>query len=169
MINPLSTEYEVAHCLDVSQPKVLAADVSTWATLSGAAKRTGFAGLKTISLHDSQPPFQDVRSWILFLDIANREEVCHLAKLLSQKESLAAFDLSNKDSREHTAVVCFSSGTSGKAKGVELSHYNLVASMLGIRATEPFYWAASIRGVFFAPLCHIYGTSTPHDRNNHSR
>lgn len=80
-----------------------------------------------------------------------------LEKLFNQNQTLPAFDLSQRDSREHTAVVCFSSGTSGKAKGVELSHYNIVASMLGIRATEPFYWASSIRGVFFAPLCHIYG------------
>ena len=68
-------------------------------------------------------------------------------------------DLSGRDSRDHTAVVCFSSGTSGKAKGVELSHYNLVASMVGIRSTDPTLWNGSIRGVFFAPLCHIYGTS----------
>ncbi|KAJ4286775.1 hypothetical protein N0V90_013027 [Kalmusia sp. IMI 367209] len=70
-----------------------------------------------------------------------------LEVLLDQEGSLPAFDLSRRDSREHTAVVCFSSGTSGKAKGVELSHYNLIASMLSVRATEPFYWAANIRGL----------------------
>lgn len=84
-------------------------------------------------------------------------QAVQLETVFDQEDSLPPFDLTDKDSREHTAVVCFSSGTSGKAKGVELSHYNLVASMLGIRATEPFYWSAGIRGVFFAPLCHIYG------------
>lgn len=83
-----------------------------------------------------------------------------MTALFSQERSLPAFDLSQRDSRDHTAVVCFSSGTSGKAKGVELSHYNLVASMLAIRATEPAYWASNIRGIFFAPLCHIYGASS---------
>ncbi|OAG10739.1 amp dependent CoA ligase [Paraphaeosphaeria sporulosa] len=145
LINPLSTEYEVAHCLEVSQPKVLAADSDTWPTLYGAAKRQDLTRLPTISLHGAQSPF---------------DESCSADSLFDQKASLPAFDLSQRDGREHTAVVCFSSGTSGKAKGVELSHYNLIASMLGVRATEPNYWSASIRGVFFAPLCHIYGLVT---------
>jgi long-subunit acyl-CoA synthetase (AMP-forming) len=145
LVNPLSTEYEVAHYLEVSRPKVLAADTATWPTLFGAAKRPNLAALQTISLHGAQSPF-------------DREVSAE--KLFDQNASLPAFDLSQRDSREHTAVVCFSSGTSGKAKGVELSHYNLVATMLSIRATEPFYWSAGIRGVFFAPLCHIYGKFT---------
>lgn len=145
LVNPLSTEYEVAHCLEVSQAKVLAADTDTWPTLFGAARRLNLTGLHTISLHGAQSPF---------------EKGLSADALFDQKASLPAFDLSQRDSREHTAVVCFSSGTSGKAKGVELSHYNLIASMLAIRATEPFYWTASIRGVFFAPLCHIYGKIT---------
>jgi acyl-CoA synthetase (AMP-forming)/AMP-acid ligase II len=29
--------------------------------------------------------------------------------------------------------------------------------MAGIRSSDPTLWNASIRGVFFAPLCHIYG------------
>ncbi|KAF9735111.1 phenylacetyl- ligase [Paraphaeosphaeria minitans] len=145
LVNPLSTEYEIAHFLEVSQPKVLAADADTWPALFGAAKRQNMTGLQTISLHGAQSPF---------------DKNCPLHSLFTQKASLPAFDLSQRDSREHTAVVCFSSGTSGKAKGVELSHYNLVASMLVIRATEPNYWSAGIRGVFFAPLCHIYGLVT---------
>lgn len=32
--------------------------------------------------------------------------------------------------------------------------------MLGLRATDPVYWNANIRSVFFAPLCHIYGLMT---------
>ncbi|KAF2440346.1 putative amp dependent CoA ligase [Karstenula rhodostoma CBS 690.94] len=146
LVNPLSTEYEVAHCLELSRPKVLAADADTWPTLFGAAKRLNLTALHTISLHGAQSPFDKSLS---------------ADALFDQEASLPAFDLSQRDSREHTAVVCFSSGTSGKAKGVELSHYNLVASMLSIRATEPSYWSASVRGVFFAPLCHIYG-SPPH-------
>ncbi|KAF1958576.1 acyl-CoA synthetases/AMP-acid ligases II [Byssothecium circinans] len=142
LVNPLSTEYEAAHCLDISRPKVVAADKSTWQTIAGAAERQGLSGLKSISLHGGESPFADVE------------------RVFDQKYSLPAFDLSNRDSREHTAVVCFSSGTSGKAKGVELSHYNLIASMLTFRATETFFWSSGVRGVFFAPLCHIYGLLT---------
>lgn len=138
----MSTEYEVAHCLDISQPAVLAGDTTTWPTLFEAAKRQGLSNPQTISLHGAQSP--------------SKRDVS-LESILNQRISLPAFDLSQRDNKEHTAVVCFSSGTSGKAKGVELSHHNLIASMLGLRATEAAYWGANIRGVFFAPLCHIYG------------
>ncbi|KAF2192398.1 acyl-CoA synthetases/AMP-acid ligases II [Zopfia rhizophila CBS 207.26] len=146
LVNPLSTEYEVAHCLDISQPKVLAADANTWSTLFAAAKsKQNLGGLKGISIDGAQCSLSNAVS---------------MSQLFNQQQTLAPFDLSRRDSREHTAVVCFSSGTSGKAKGVELSHYNLVASMLDLRATDPMYWNASISGVFFAPLCHIYGLMT---------
>ncbi|KAF2691795.1 acyl-CoA synthetases/AMP-acid ligases II [Lentithecium fluviatile CBS 122367] len=145
LINPHSTEYEMANCLDISRPKVLAADASTWPTLSTAAQRQGLYGLNSIALHRAN-------STLL--------EAIPLENLFDQESSLPSFDLSQRDSREHTAVVCFSSGTSGKAKGVELSHYNLVASMLSARATITSFWSADIRGVFFAPLCHIYGLVT---------
>ncbi|KAF2642996.1 acetyl-CoA synthetase-like protein [Massarina eburnea CBS 473.64] len=142
LVNPLSTEYEISHCLDIARPKFLAGDASTWATLFGAAMKGDLLGLKTISLHGGESPFVGSVSF---------ETVLH------QTQQLPPFDLELGDSREHTAVVCFSSGTSGKAKGVEISHYNIIASMLGIRATEPFFWSARHRSVFFAPLCHIYG------------
>jgi long-subunit acyl-CoA synthetase (AMP-forming) len=77
--------------------------------------------------------------------------------LFDQKDSLPAFDLSQRDSRDFTAAVCFSSGTSGKAKGVEISHYNFIATLLSARASTPPLYSGDIRGVFFAPLCHIYG------------
>jgi 4-coumarate--CoA ligase len=55
--------------------------------------------------------------------------------------------------------VCFSSGTSGKPKGVELTHFGLIASLAGIRSSDPSFYNAENRGVFFAPLCHIYGNT----------
>ncbi|KAF2651222.1 acyl-CoA synthetases/AMP-acid ligases II [Lophiostoma macrostomum CBS 122681] len=145
LINPLSTEYEVAHCLDVARPKFLASDASTRPTLHSAAKRQGLPHLTSISVDDISGDFSSQHT---------------LSSLFSHQELIPPFDLSERDSREHTAVVCFSSGTSGKAKGVELSHYNVVASMLGMRATDPTYWNANIRSVFLAPLCHIYGLMT---------
>ncbi|KAF2735574.1 putative amp dependent CoA ligase [Polyplosphaeria fusca] len=143
LVNPLSTEYEVSHCLDISQPQVVAADASTWPIVAGAARsRNILDSIRGILVDDSTCPFPSA-----FL----------LSRLFDHQNTLPPFDLSTRDNRDHTAVVCFSSGTSGKAKGVELSHYNVIASMLSIRATEPMYNNGSLRGVFFAPLCHIYG------------
>ena len=38
-----------------------------------------------------------------------------------------------------------------------LTHYNLISSLGGIRCSDPAFYNSESRGVFFAPLCHIYG------------
>ncbi len=55
------------------------------------------------------------------------------------------------------AGMCFSSGTSGKPKGVMLSHYGLLSQLLGARTTSPFLNNAHVREVFYPPFGHIYG------------
>ena len=87
----------------------------------------------------------------------NLPQFPRVSAILSESAELPIFDLSERDNREFTAVVCFSSGTSGKPKAVELTHCNLIASLAGIRSTDPTFYHSGIRGVFFAPLCHIYG------------
>jgi 4-coumarate--CoA ligase len=67
------------------------------------------------------------------------------------------FDLSQQDNRKVPACMCFSSGTSGKPKGVVLSHYSLIAYCLSLRATSPTTYHSGIREVWFPPLAHIYG------------
>ena len=80
-----------------------------------------------------------------------------MSSLFDGSSQLPVFDLSNRDNKDVTAFVCFSSGTSGKPKGVELTHYNMIASIAGTRSTDPTFYNSETRGVFFAPLCHIYG------------
>ncbi|KEF57083.1 uncharacterized protein A1O9_07273 [Exophiala aquamarina CBS 119918] len=78
----------------------------------------------------------------------------------SPNESLRPFQLGNRSAKDVTAMVMFSSGTTGKTKGVQLSHYNIVSSLIQVRAAIPTLLNYSTRGVFFAPYCHIYGMST---------
>jgi long-subunit acyl-CoA synthetase (AMP-forming) len=117
---------------------------------------------------------QDTEIVILGDRISQSKSVLHVRLLLSSPKnhrlimhqfpsdfkssgSLPIFDLSQGDNRNHTAFVCFSSGTSGKPKGVELTHYSLIASLAGIRASDPAFYNSENRGGFFAPLCHVYG------------
>lgn len=72
-----------------------------------------------------------------------------------QRPSLPPLDLSNADGRLIPAAMCFSSGTSGKPKGVLLSHYGLIAHLLTLRSTDPFLNHGHHREVFFAP-CKLY-------------
>lgn len=64
---------------------------------------------------------------------------------------LQPFDLSKGDNRQVPAAICFSSGTSGKPKGVMLSHHNLIASLLALRASDAVIYGGFQREVFYAP------------------
>ncbi|CRK29798.1 hypothetical protein BN1708_015671 [Verticillium longisporum] len=67
------------------------------------------------------------------------------------------FDMSNGDNTKIPAGMCFSSGTSGKPKAVVLSHHNLIAQLLSVRATNPFTHTSTSREPFFPSFAHIYG------------
>jgi 4-coumarate--CoA ligase len=63
------------------------------------------------------------------------------------------------DARRDVAVLPYSSGTTGRPKGVQLSHHNLVANVLQLNA-DPFARLAfderdTLLGLL--PLYHIYG------------
>lgn len=63
---------------------------------------------------------------------------------------LPAYHLSS-DAREAPAAMVFSSGTSGKPKGVLLSHYNLMAYAIMGRTTDPLLHNGWQREVVFTP------------------
>lgn len=66
-------------------------------------------------------------------------------------EALPAFDLGGRSAKDVVSTMCFSSGTTGKMKGVMLSHLNLIANTLQYRASLPSVHNGSQREVFFAP------------------
>ncbi|KAK2775857.1 phenylacetyl- ligase [Colletotrichum kahawae] len=75
----------------------------------------------------------------------------------SKENPVPTFNLSTRDNRKVPAGMCFSSGTSGKPKGVVFSHHNLIAYLLTLRATNPFTHNAYMREAFFPSFAHIYG------------
>ncbi|KAL4949513.1 hypothetical protein BDW69DRAFT_73783 [Aspergillus filifer] len=82
--------------------------------------------------------------------------------ILDESHSLPVFDIAStgKHARDVPSTICFSSGTTGKIKGVVLSHYNFVANCLQFRASLPDRVHSSVREVVFPPYCHIYALST---------
>lgn len=48
-------------------------------------------------------------------------------------------------------MIVFSSGTTGKIKGVQLSHYNIVSNILQMRTSMPSMLEHTTREVFFPP------------------
>ena len=69
---------------------------------------------------------------------------------------------------EDRAVLPYSSGTSGRPKGVILTHRNLVANLVQVRAFVPEL-APGTRFVAVLPLFHIYGMSSLLNQGIHRR
>ncbi|PWZ00057.1 acetyl-CoA synthetase-like protein [Testicularia cyperi] len=56
-----------------------------------------------------------------------------------------------------TAFIMFSSGTSGSAKGVEITHSNVIHSVMALVATHDDYFGQKDVQVGFLPFYHIFG------------
>lgn len=58
---------------------------------------------------------------------------------------------------QETAVIGYSSGTTGKSKGAELTHYNLVAQLLQVNTLLQSYCHTGDTTVCILPLGHLFG------------
>lgn len=67
----------------------------------------------------------------------------------------------HKDTSKRLASIHLSSGTTGKPKGVELTHLNFVANCYQLRDQDPVVYSARSRTVAFTPWVHIGATTVP--------
>lgn len=58
------------------------------------------------------------------------------------------------------AALLYSSGTTGKSKGVVLTHKNFIATALMVTSDQDFYGAHNSVYLCFLPLFHIYGLAS---------
>lgn len=80
---------------------------------------------------------------------------------IATTSSKASFSIQGRLSSDDIAFICFSSGTTGLAKGVMLTHKNFVAQMTIItefEQTDPNQDDSIILG--FLPFYHIFGLTT---------
>ena len=149
-INPLTTKYELPHYFGVSAPTVIAVDSELVSNVEFALEQMKPTRVpKIVVLSKPENPARAARhnSFPQFPEDAVAETT----------KTIAPYNLEGRDNRTVPAAMCFSSGTSGKPKGVLLSHYAIIAYLLTCRATNPFLYNAHIREVFFPPFAHIYG------------
>ncbi|KAI8886389.1 acetyl-CoA synthetase-like protein [Backusella circina FSU 941] len=141
--NPSYTETEFNHQIHKSQAKALVTVPELIPILTKVAsannipkERIFLFGNKTV---DGFKPYKSLAS-----DIGNRQ-----------------FPLQTVNPSEDLAFICFSSGTTGVAKGVMLTHTNFVSQMLLVtefEGTDPNQKDDRIIG--FLPFYHIFGLTT---------
>ncbi|KAF9929579.1 putative fatty-acid--CoA ligase FadD10 [Modicella reniformis] len=66
-------------------------------------------------------------------------------------------NLNGQPAVETTALICYSSGTTGKSKGVELTHVNLISNTCQVTAMEGNIGMHDNITMAVLPLYHIYG------------
>ncbi|KIX93072.1 uncharacterized protein Z520_11129 [Fonsecaea multimorphosa CBS 102226] len=144
-LNTSSLAKDIAHALALVQPSHIAIDPSKLEAVNAAFQQLGWE-------ESARPKVFTVlrRSGNLKLfpdDIAGQ----------TPDQSLPPFDLGGRSTKDVTGLIVFSSGTTGKIKGVQLSHYNVVSNILQTRISMPWMMNHASREVFFPPYCHVYG------------
>ncbi len=139
-VNPLYTEGELGHQLENAGARAIITDPQFLDTARAAAEGVGITEIFVFG---------------------NAEGVTSFAELMHRDDSGAVeFPTAATDALTDLAVLPYSSGTTGVAKGVMLTHHNLVANLCQINGVAPGteYCATEddvLMGVL--PFFHIYG------------
>lgn len=88
---------------------------------------------------------EEAVSWQDVIDTGQANESKHREKLQQIKESISPEDM---------ATLIYTSGTTGQAKGVMLSHRNIVSNFIATARLQPLDERHKV--LSFLPLCHIY-------------
>jgi acyl-CoA synthetase (AMP-forming)/AMP-acid ligase II len=134
-VNPLYTEQEIAHQLKDAGARFLVT-VPYFLPKATAAAREA-----------------DIEE--LFVFDACEGEVNGATPFSSLFDSDGDFPEASIDPREDLVALPYSSGTTGLAKGVMLTHYNLVANMCQMEGLD--YFTENDTLICVLPLFHIYG------------
>ena len=143
-----STPDELLHQLKDGDAAVVFVDPTLVNNLQSALKLPGAPKVPTDKI-------------ILLCQPGNRPKTLSKYKCIEEIWSEPTEMVALKEGEEHeTTVLCYSSGTTGRAKGVETTHYNLTsqlqALMLGAERLDP----AKDVTLGFLPMGHMYLFST---------
>ncbi|RAK88888.1 putative amp dependent CoA ligase, partial [Aspergillus costaricaensis CBS 115574] len=141
-LNTAATHQNISHVLQIVQPTHVVTIEEKLSTVQDALASLSLADIKVLTVHckvGNLPQFPE--------DITGE----------GYSQTLPPYDLQGKNSKDVPSTICFSSGTTGKMKGVQLSHHNLVMNSIMMRASMPVRVNSTICEVFFAPYCHVYG------------
>jgi 4-coumarate--CoA ligase len=142
---------EVAFQMQDAQAKLVLVHPSLLDTAVVAAQQTGLSKDRLFQFSCSENPTRlGVRDWKFLLGSAEEGDQYVWPNLDGQR------------SKETIAAINYSSGTTGLPKGVCISHYNLIASVMQTTFSRNAYKSfheknLGERWAGFLPLCHAYG------------
>ncbi|KAI9155089.1 Phenylacetyl-CoA ligase epaB [Paramyrothecium foliicola] len=150
-VNPAFTAEEVAYQMKVTDVALVLVHPTSLETGMAAARRAGIPHDKLFLFSDKQER-----------DIKGVKDWRHLLATEADSAHWQWDPLSGMASKKTTAVINFSSGTTGLPKGVCITHHNLVANTAQTiwsrfhHPTSPSASGDSERWVSFLPLYHAY-------------
>ncbi|RDW66631.1 hypothetical protein BP5796_09380 [Coleophoma crateriformis] len=151
--NPAYTPRELAHQLKDSEPKfILAADNCLDRALE-AADLAGLSRSRVYLFETIQPGHENTAPQTSM--VGN-----HWRSLISTPDAGEDFkwkELNTPELSNRTAILVYSSGTTGLPKGVELTHYNLISNARQLRQVQFTTDPSSRRALCCVPLYHGLG------------
>jgi len=160
--NPLYTERELEHQFNDAGVKLLVVQANVAQTAATVVPRTPVANVVVTELADLHP--QPKRAVINFVAkyIKRMVPTFSFAKSISLRQALRRGEqlsfTSRRPPRDSLAMLQYTGGTTGVAKGAMLSHGNLVANVLQCDALFSSHRLKGAGDVFMQPLpvYHIY-------------
>ena len=155
--NPAYTARELSHQLKDSDPRVVLAAENSIDRALEAADLVGFD--KSRIFHFAELPI-DLNMRIPETT-ASKSNTMHWACLIAKPDVGRKFvwkEQNSKEFSERTAILIYSSGTTGLPKGVEISHRSLIANMLQLKLIHMSDSTIKIRRSLCAvPMYHALG------------
>ena len=159
MCNPTYKERELEHQLADSGAQIVVASrtvakgMDLFQSLEGCRGRLSLSHIITTSLTDYLPPLKKRLAGMAGIKDVPRENTLDFVKLIESNAPLAR--PIGVDPLEDIAVLQYTGGTTGVAKGAMLTHYNLLSNaMYGARL---FPLTEKDISLCVLPLFHIYG------------
>jgi len=159
MCNPIYKERELEHQLADSGAKVVVAcrtvakGMDLFQSLEACMGKLSLRHVITTSLTDYLPPLKKRLAGMAGIKDVSRENTLDFMKLVESNSPIASpVDV---DPTDDIAVLQYTGGTTGVAKGAMLTHYNLLSN--AIYGARLFPLSEKDVSLCVLPLFHIYG------------
>jgi len=159
MCNPIYKERELEHQLADSGAKIVVASktvargMDLFQSLGACRGRLSLEHVITTSLTDYLPPLKKRLAGMAGIKDVPRENTLDFVRLIESNPPLT--NLVTVDPTDDIAVLQYTGGTTGVAKGAMLTHYNLLSN--AVYGARLFPLSENDVSLCVLPLFHIYG------------